>query len=326
MRISKVVSSLAILLVATAAGVQAQTVKATFNYPQGVNALAVNYVTNRAYVLLPSYYGPGVGAVQVLDGRNNAVIATYQVPVVNAIAVNLVTGTLYVGGSEQSDTGVQSVVVALNPSTGAVLGTIPVTTTPGYGIVELAVDPVTNRIFVSNASDNAITMINGRTNTVTASEPLNGQVPAGLAVNFLTGKVYAALNDNQVAILSERDDSVTYATYGSQTSSIAVDLLLNREYVTDIGGSADTVGALNHAGAPLATFTVGLFPQGVDVDFLTSLVFVANEADGTVSKMSALSNSVLSTTLVSANSIAVNPQESRIYAVGSNSVTVLTEN
>lgn len=326
MRNLKSTSFLAILLVAAAAGVQAQTVKATFNYPAGVSEVAVDYVANRAYVLLPSYPTAGANAVQVLDGSDNAVLATYAVPVANAIAVNIVTGTVYVAGAETTATGTESAVVAVNPKTGAVLATIPVSTTPGFGIVALAVDPFTDRIFVSNDTSNAINIINGKTNTLTNTVNLNGQVPNGIAVNFLTGKVYAALNNNQVAILCEKNDSVTYATYGSQTSGIAVDPILDREYVTDGVFSSATVGVLNSKGATVASVPVGLFPQGVDADFVTSLVFVANEADGTVSKIDASSNSVVSTTTVPANTVAVNPREGTVYAVGATSVTVLSEN
>lgn len=326
MRNLKSTSVLAILLVAAAAGVQAQTVKATFNYPAGVSEVAVDYVANRAYVLLPSYPNAGANAVQVLDGSDNTVIATYAVPVANAIAVNIVTGTVYVAGAETTQTGIESAVVAVNPTTGAVLATIPVSTTPGSGIVALAVDPFTDRVFVSNDTSNAINIINGKSNTLTSTVNLNGQVPNGIAVNFLTGKVYAALNNNQVAILCEKNDSVTYATYGSQTSGIAVDPILDREYVTDGVFSSATVGVLNSKGATVASVPVGLFPQGVDADFVTSLVFVANEADGTVSKIDSQSNSVVSTTTVPVNTLAVNPREATVYVAGPTSVTVLSEN
>jgi len=328
MRILKAALPLVVML-ASFAEVQAQTVQTTLNYPIGVNGVAVDFGANRAYVLLPNYFANGTNGVQVLDGSNNTVITTFGAPVANAIAVNVATGTVYVGGSIPSSTnpsGIESVVSALNPKTGAVTATIPITANNGSGIVALAVDPVTNRVFVSNASDNTIAVINGKTNVVTASLSLNGQTPAGLGVNFLTGKVYAALNDNQVAILTEKTNALTYATYGSQTSGIAVDPFKNQEYVTDGVFDVPTVGVLSSTGATVASIPVGLFPQGIDVDFVTEYVFVANEADGTLSKIDADSNTVVSTVSVAANSVAVNPREATVYAVGSTSVTVLTEN
>jgi YVTN family beta-propeller protein len=326
MRIVKAILAVAVL--AAAAGAQAQHVKATLNYPLGVNGVAVDYVRNRAYVLLPGFNADGSTAVQVLNGHTSAVLNTYSVPVSGAIAVNVLTGTVYVAGVEPSNmnaSGVEGVVVAVHPDSGNVIATIPVTANSGLGLVALAVNPVTEKVYVSNDTDNTIAVINGKRNEVTDSISLNGQTPAGIAVNFLTGKVYATLNDNQVAILKEGDSSVEYATYGSQTSGVAVDLRNDREYVTDGVFDTPTVGVLSQDGSTLASIPVGLFPQGVDVDFVTNLVFVANEADGTVSRINASNNTVTATISVAANSVAVNPLEATVYAVGSTSVTVLTE-
>jgi hypothetical protein len=52
-RLLKAVSPFAFLLAAVA-GAQAQTVLTTINYPTGVNGVAVDYIANRAYVLLPN--------------------------------------------------------------------------------------------------------------------------------------------------------------------------------------------------------------------------------------------------------------------------------
>lgn len=328
MRILKNSSPLVVLLAFAAAGMNAQTVKATLNYPNGVAGVAVDYLRNRAYVLLPGFYSDGTNAVQVLKSSNSSVISTFPVPVSNGIAVNLATGTVYVAGVESAnnDTGIESVVVAVNPTNGSITATIPVTSTVGPGIVALAVDPITDRVFVSNDSDNTVVEINGKTNTVTASVSLDGQTPAGVAINYATEEVYAALNDSSVAIISERDNSVKYASYGVETSAVAVDFLTNQTYVTDIGSAPGTVGVLSGSGSTEASIPVGFFPLGIDVDFVTHSIFVANESDGTVSKINGKSNTVVSTTTVPANSVAVNPADSTFYAVGSTTVTVLTEN
>lgn len=326
MRILKATNLTAFLLAAAGTLAQAQTVQATFNYPLGVSAVAVDYIANRAYVLLPDYMSNGDSAIQELDGKTNQIICTFHSDVSNAIAVNVVTGTVYVGGSISTPTGFTSVVLGYNPNTGARVATIPVSSTPGYGIVALAVDPFTDRVFVSNASDNTIAIIDGKSKTLTSSVPLAGQVPNGIAVNVLKGIVYAALNDNRVAILTEKTGKLTYATYGSQTSYVAVDPFLDRAYVTDGVFTDPTLGVLSQTGATVASPAVGLFPQGVDVDFVTGDVFVANEADGTITKISAFGNSVIETFTVPANTVAVNPKEAKLYAVGATTVTVLTEN
>jgi DNA-binding beta-propeller fold protein YncE len=157
--------------------------------------------------------------------------------------------------------------------------------------------------------------------------PLKGQVPAGLGVNFLTGRVYAALNDNEIAVLLEKNNTVSYATYGSMTTGVAVDPLLGREYVTDGTFVSPTVGVLNGAGGTVTAVPTGLFPQGVDADFFTSNIFVANEADGTITEIYGYDNknTVVATIPIAANSVAVNPRQGTVYAAGSTSVTVFTE-
>jgi DNA-binding beta-propeller fold protein YncE len=335
MRILKAASSLVVLLTAVVCA-QAQTVQTTISYPTGVNGVAVDYVATRVYVLLPNYNGTASNAVQVLDGEDGAVVATYAVPVANAIAVNVVTGVVYVAGSVPSTTnasGTESEVVALNPKTGAITATIPVSPNGGGGLVALAVDPVKDRVFASDASDNAIAVINGCSKTFIGLVSLNGQTPAGIAVNLITGKVYAALDSTDslgnpigaVAILTEKTSAVSYATYGTAPAGIAVDPVLNREYVTD-ANFPGAVGALNSKGAALATVPVGNFPQGIDVDFVTSNIFEADSADGTVTKINGLTNTVISTVAPGdAQFIAVDPVETKVWVGGTASVTMLSE-
>ena len=327
MRMAKVVTPLVAALLAVVPAVQAQTVKATFNYPVGITGVAINYLTNRAYVLLPAYNADGTSAVQVLDGWKNTVLATYTVPVASAIAVNVLTGTVYVAGPEASATnasGIESVVVAINPATGAIEETIPVTATSGFGIVSLAADPLHHKLFVANDSDNVIDVINTKKNAIETTVALNGQTPNTVAVNILSGEAFATLNDNQVAII-KGDCSVTFTQYGAQTSGIAVNPITDHEFVTDGVFDTPTVGKLGRNGATDSSAAVGLFPQGVDVDYKYNLVFVANEADGTISEVSGKTLEVLSTIPIAANTIAVNSISGTVYASASTTLTIFAE-
>jgi YVTN family beta-propeller protein len=318
----------AVVLLASVAGIQAQTVQTTINYPLGVTGVAVDYVADRAYVLLPTYNADGTNAVQVLDTRSNAVIATYTVPVASAIAVNVITGKLYVAGTVASTvnaSGIEAEVVELNQKTGAVLATIPVSANAGLGITSIVADPLHYTVYAANATDNAITVISSKSNTVTASLDLAGQTPNTVAMNAFTGTMYATLNDNQVAIYNPYTKVLKYVVYGSQTSGIAVDPIRNLEYVTDGVFDVPSVGVLSSKGVTKATVSVGLFPQGVDVDFVTDKVYVANEADGTISVLDGDGDSVTTTIPTAANTISVNPAEAKFYAVGSTSITIFSE-
>ena len=55
-----------------------------------------------------------------------------------------------------------------------------------------AVNPVTNKIYVSNNLSNNITVIDGSTNQVTTVADPNAKAPTGVAVNWVTNKIYVA--------------------------------------------------------------------------------------------------------------------------------------
>ena len=326
MRIAHVLAPLAALL-AVAPAVMAQTPVKTFNYPNGITGVAVNPQAKRAYVLLPNYNEDGSDALQVLDGTSNAVLATYTVPVATAVAVNVTTGIVYVAGSESSasnPSGIELVLVALNPSTGAIEKTIPISETSGFGIVSIAADPHFNKVYIANDSDNVINVVDAKSNTLADTISLRGQVPNTVATNIMTGYAYATLNNDQVAVI-EPNYSVTYTKYGSNTSGIAVNPVTNQEYVTDGVFDNPTVAELSSTGTVLGSTKVGLFPQGVAVDYKKNYVFVANEADGTGTTINAKTGAVLLTTTVPANTGAVNSLTGIVYVVGSTTLTIYND-
>jgi YVTN family beta-propeller protein len=75
------------------------------------------------------------------------------------------------------------------------------TVTVGAGPRGIAIDPVTNRIYVTNINDNTMTMIDGATNG-TFTIPV-GKAPGAIDANVLTNQVYVAnYNDNTVSIIA----------------------------------------------------------------------------------------------------------------------------
>src|SRR5207247_1285042 len=74
-----------------------------------------------------------------------------------------------------------------------VTATIPV----GSGPNGVAVNPLTNRIYIANNGDSTVSVIDGSANAVIATIPV-GSNPVGVGVNPLTDRVYVA--DNGVGI------------------------------------------------------------------------------------------------------------------------------
>jgi YVTN family beta-propeller protein len=137
--------------------------------------IAVNPVTNRIYVV-----DLGSNEVMVIDGATNE---TTAVPVGTGpffIGLNPVTDKVYAVNLDSND------VTVIDGATNATT-TVPVETNP-QGMGGLAVDPVTNKIYVLNASD--VTVIDGLTNAT--STVAVGASPQDIAVDPVTGDVYVA--------------------------------------------------------------------------------------------------------------------------------------
>ena len=330
MRILKAALPVVVLL-ASVIGVHAQTVQTVLPYPLGIQGVAVDYVAGRTYVLLPAFNADGSTAIQVLDAKSDAVLATYSSPGSAAIAVNVLTGRLYVAGTVVSATnpsGYESEVFVLNQKTGAVLATIPVSANSGSGINSLVADPLHFKVYAANATDNAITVINSKTNTVTASLDLAGQTPIVVAMNAFSGTLFATLGNNQVAVYNPYTKVLKYAAYGTTTYGLAADPIQNVEYVTD-AEYPGTVGVLTAKGATKTSENVGYYPTGVDVDFVTNRIYVANQGDGTIQSFTGNKGETSltsdNTVTSDANDVKVNPVTQKIYGVGSVSLTILSE-
>ena len=135
----------------------------------------------------------------------------------------------------------------------------------GVGSGAVAVNPVTNLVYVANPSGHTVSVIDASTNTV-IDTVRGGTQPDGIAVNPITNMVYIA------------DFGPTVAGFGIGKSVIAMD------------GSTDTI---------IANITVGWAPEGIGVDPNTNMVYVANNAQNTVSVIDGLTNTVANTITVS---------------------------
>ena len=139
-------------------------------------AVAANPVTNKIYAITEDARGP----IFIIDGATrNAIFplpASGHAQRPKAIAVNPVTNRIYAAFAGE--------VVVIDGATNAYTY-VPVAT--GSGAVGLAVDPTSNRVYVSNA-DGVLTVIDGATNaTSTVLIPGGASV---VSVNPVTGMSY----------------------------------------------------------------------------------------------------------------------------------------
>lgn len=200
----------------------------------------------------------------------------------------------------------------------------------GFNPEAVAVNPVTNTIYVASRFNGAITIIDGSSNATRSAVTNLGSV--AVAVNPVTNRIYTAnLADSSVSVIDAAGgDAVTSLGAATGTSfpgaiSLAVNSATNKIYVANSAGNS--VGVIDGATNAVVTVGVGASPVALAINSVTNRVFVANSADNTVTVIDGTTATVIATVTVGTTprSVAVNPVTNRIYVVnqGSNNVSVI---
>jgi YVTN family beta-propeller protein len=248
------------------------TVSATIPVGQGPNQAAVDPRTGAIYVT--NFQD---NTVSVISGRTNTVVATIAMgPGVSALqdGVNPRTSRLYVINEDNA-------MPVINTRTNAVITTADLADSEPGGI---AVNPRTNKIYVTEPGLGLVAVISGRTDTVQASIPLSGTL--GVAVNPRTNKIYIT-NDNfpgeSFSVIDGRTNAVTATIpLDGEAFGVAVNPRTNAIYITSL--DLNVVWAISgRTNAILATVPVGDEPLGVAVNPRTNTIYVTNAGDNTVS-------------------------------------------
>ena len=168
------------------------------------NTIAVNPNTNMIYI--------DNGTLQVIDGSTNQVVDTIKMdnpksPGIGNMAVNSDTDKIYV--ANYGYTRADNTITVIDGSTNTISATIPVGQSPTS---KIAVNPVTDKIYVANDTD--VVVIDGSTNTVT--DKISGiTADAGIAVNPVTDKIYAVdSSGNTTSVIDGNTDTITSTISG----------------------------------------------------------------------------------------------------------------
>jgi YVTN family beta-propeller protein len=215
----------------------------------------------------------------------------------------------------------------------AVIATIPV----GQGAEEVAVNPLTNTIYVTNGHSNTVSVIDGQTNAVTATIAVPGPYPAdpeGVAVDPTTDTIYVANQySDTVSVIDGQTNAVTanisvghcsapgYCT--SYPLGVAVDPTTDTVYVTDhLSNKVQAINGLTNTVS--FTLGVGIGPWGVADDSANHTFWVANLDSATVTAAKPGGGGFFNTIGVGTSPIgvAVDPTTDRIYVANSSSNTV----
>jgi YVTN family beta-propeller protein len=311
------VLSIVVLLALSAA---AQRVVANIPVSATPFGVAVNPLNDKIYAALFDF-SSGTGALAVIDGESNSQVKTIPLPAASLVAVNLVTGRIYVAGCNFAQSPVVCTVSVVDGHTNMLLTTIPISSNAGIGLQGLAVNPITNRVYVSDADGLKIDVIDGKTNKVTASISLGGQQPLGLAVDFVRNHVVAVINGPLIAVIDGQDNAILQRIrVGAENANVALNPAIDRAFVTN-GISA--VGVADIGPFPLVfNVPVGNNPFDVAVDLISERVFVTNLNDQTISVINGRTNRVAATVPVFGRFVDVNPVRSLAYASDDFSQTI----
>jgi YVTN family beta-propeller protein len=327
-----------------AVGLAAATSQAVL--PVGVEVIggAVDPATHLTYVSTT-----GATSSIALMNELGAIGSVFALPHTNgrflSIARNPVTGRLYAQNAGANAAGsadaLPGFVTVIDGSNNGAIATVPVGPFP----IGIAVNEVTNKIYVGNGFDGAafpggITVIDGATNTavqadisqIPATSTVPGQINASLQIapNTATGKVYFRIQAGSTTSIGVLDGSTNLATplpaALGLVNLIRVNPVLNRIYVGgQATGQPNLIHVLNGANdQEIATLQVGnsspyaAIQTYAAVNSTTGRVYVADYNTDTVSVVDGSTNTVTATLHVGRGptSVAVNEALNRIY-VGS---------
>ena len=136
----------------------------------------------------------------------------------------------------------------------------------------VAVNSVTNKIYVANYQGASVTVVDGVT-TGTSTLAV-GPEPVALAIDETLNKIYVAnQGSNTVSVIDGNTNQVTTITVGSGPSAIAFNGVTNKVYVANSDG---TLAVIDGTSGSTATLTVGSFSGSLAVNRATDEIAIAD--------------------------------------------------
>lgn len=278
-------------------------------------ALAINQKNNQVYVANFGESGQlGSLPLTIIDGGNMARTAASteaRSGQYSSIAINHNTNRVYLiaaqVGVEVRDGDANGAVdgyleklsigrngVAVNPVTNRLVVTdasgfaiidsathLRMSATVGSGAIDVAVNRATNTIYVANNGGTTVSVINGADNSVAATIDLMLS-PDAIAVNESLNKIYVLHSQalGKVSIIDGTTNTFTTINVGAKPVALAVNTLTNKVYVAN--RDSNNVSVINSAGVETKKIAVGMKPVAVLVNSELNRIFVANYDSNTV--------------------------------------------
>jgi len=151
----------------------------------------------------------------------------------------------------------------------------------GNAPMQIAVNPVTNLVYVANLNDNTVSVIDGTSNTVVATISV-GVVPEVVAVNTATNRIYVAnSNSNNISVIDGSTNIVIDTIASAATVFLAVNPGTDMIYADNQLASTVSVfdGSTDSLVATIPIAGTGIIPEALVVNPATNLVYLAVDSD-----------------------------------------------
>lgn len=190
----------------------------------------------------------------------------------------------------------------------------------------VGVNPNTNMIYVGQSGGNAISIIDGNTDSVvttltigTNSTFTGTSDPANIAVNPNTNRIYVATSNDGVVVIDGTTNSIVtkISTGGYRVQGIAVNANTNTIYA-GVGASVYVIdGLTNNVTTKVSVPDV----KDVAVNPVTNMIYATDFHSSTLYVINGTTSSVSGTIPVGSLSwaVAVNPNTNRVYVFSSGS-------
>lgn len=216
---------------------------------------------------------------------------------------------------------ISGTVTVIDTSTYTTVGSpIPVGSFP-YGI---DYDNVDNKVYVTNAGDGSISVINPNTNTVTTT--INGfSSPTGIIFDSTNDMIYVAnTGSGSVLVVDPHTNTIsgTGINIGGAPYGLTFDKTHNRIYVANSGGVAVIDASTNNV---VTNISVGTNPQNLAFDSTNGDIYVANSGSNSVSVINTSTNTKIGSDIPVGNTplgITFNSAKNTIYVANSHDTTV----
>jgi len=192
----------------------------------------------------------------------------------------------------------------------------------GYGPEAVAVDPMTNMVYVLNGYDQTVSVMNAADDTVVATVTV-GNNPYGLVVNPFTNRIYVVNEDGTVTMIDGNTNTPSTIQVGNYPWDIAINTVTNKIYVTNYGDGTVSVidGATNLV---TATIPVRTGPGALAINTTTNMIYVCNWGENTVSVINGATNADVGPILVGTTPsfVTVNTVTNMVYVASYTDTTV----